>query len=55
MHGISAITGNMHRSLRYFVLLERITSKYYLLHESECDIAKYFMEHANLLVSENKT
>ncbi len=26
MHGIAAITGNMHRSLRYFVLLERITS-----------------------------
>ncbi len=26
MHGISAITGNMHCSLRYFVLLERITS-----------------------------
>ncbi len=29
MHGIAAITGNMHRSLRYFVLLEHITS--YLL------------------------
>ncbi len=26
MHGIAAITGNMHRSLRYFVLLELITS-----------------------------
>ncbi len=26
MHGIAAITGNMHRSLRYFVLLECITS-----------------------------
>ncbi len=26
IHGIAAITGNMHRSLRYFVLLERITS-----------------------------
>ncbi len=26
MHGIAAITGNMHRSLRYFVLLEHITS-----------------------------
>ncbi len=26
MHGIAAITGNMHCSLRYFVLLERITS-----------------------------
>ncbi len=26
MHGIAAITGNMHRSLRYFVLLEYITS-----------------------------
>ncbi len=26
---IAAITGNMHRSLRYFVLLERITSYYY--------------------------
>ncbi len=24
MHGIAAITGNMHRSLRYFVLLEHI-------------------------------
>ncbi len=28
MHGIAAITGNMHRSLHYFVLLERITSMY---------------------------
>ncbi len=28
MHGIAAITGNMHRSLRYFVLLEHITSIY---------------------------
>ncbi len=27
MHGIAAITGNMHRSLRYFVLLEHIISK----------------------------
>ncbi len=26
MHGIAAITGNMHRSLRYFMLLEHITS-----------------------------
>ncbi len=26
MHGIAGITGNMHRSLRYFVLLEHITS-----------------------------
>ncbi len=26
MHGIAAITRNMHRSLRYFVLLEHITS-----------------------------
>ncbi len=26
MHGIAAITGNMHRSLRYFVILERITN-----------------------------
>ncbi len=26
MHGIAAITGNMHRSLLYFVLLERITN-----------------------------
>ncbi len=26
MHGIAAVKGNMHRSLRYFVLLERITS-----------------------------
>ncbi len=34
MHGIAAITGNMHRSLRYFVLLERITS-------SSCN-AQYF-------------
>ncbi len=26
MHGISAITGNMHCSLRYFALFERTTS-----------------------------
>ncbi len=26
MHGIAAITGNMHRLLCYFVLLEHITS-----------------------------
>ncbi len=37
MHGIAAITGNMHRSLRYFVLLERITSYCDLLkHEVWC-------------------
>ncbi len=31
MHGIAAITGNMHRSLRYFVLLEHITSIFLFL------------------------
>ncbi len=30
MHGIAAITGNMHRSLRYFVLIEHITSNFRL-------------------------
>ncbi len=31
MHGIAAITGNMHHSLRYFVLLEHVTSLYICL------------------------
>ncbi len=32
MHGIAAITGNMHCSLRYFVLfIEHITSRYAMI------------------------
>ncbi len=60
MHGIAAITGNMHRSLRYFVLLEHITGinnnyYYYYKYYYYCyyNIIKllyyYYYYYANIL------
>ncbi len=40
MHGIAAITGNMHRSLRYFVLLEHITSLFICIYVGRTYVIK---------------